>query len=165
MLCVRYCLIVMLKAVKCLYIGPPYKYHNCIDITGMNSANHIPFPCASLHTPPTHTHIQPTPHTPKHIPHSPISTYTCLYLSPTSTYSLLFLLLLFLSPSLLQRIPPDIVKLTSLIHLDLSGNKLRSLPSELGDMTHLRELLFNNNALRSLPYELGKLFLLQVNTQ
>ena len=64
---------------------------------------------------------------------------------------------------LLQRIPPDIVKLTSLIHLDLSGNKLRSLPSELGDMTHLRELLLNNNALRSLPYELGKLFLLQVN--
>ena len=68
---------------------------------------------------------------------------------------------LFLNDNSLQRIPADIVLMTSLVHLDLSGNKLRSLPAELGDMTHLRELLLNNNSLRVLPYELGKLFLLQ----
>lgn len=61
----------------------------------------------------------------------------------------------------LDRLGPEIGKLTNLQVLLLEDNELKSLPSEIGQLTALSILRLPNNELVSLPPEIGQLSALQ----
>ncbi|KRZ14101.1 CCR4-NOT transcription complex subunit 6 [Trichinella zimbabwensis] len=69
---------------------------------------------------------------------------------------------LFINDNELERLPPEISKLSKLKVLDASNNRIRSLPSELGDILTLEQLHLNNNLIRTLPFEIGKLYNLKI---
>ncbi len=62
----------------------------------------------------------------------------------------------------INKISPEIGKLTKLRGLNLGNNELTEIPSEIGNLTNLEELFLNKNKLTSLPPEIGKLSKLEL---
>ena len=67
-----------------------------------------------------------------------------------------------ISDNKINKISPEIGKLTKLRGLNLGNNELTEIPSEIGNLTNLEELFLNKNKLTSLPPEIGKLSKLEL---
>ncbi|WP_423999391.1 leucine-rich repeat domain-containing protein [Maribacter sp. IgM3_T14_3] len=68
---------------------------------------------------------------------------------------------LYLNDKSLDKLPPEIGRLTNLLELELSGNILSSIPSEFGALKSLVTLSIENNQITELSSAIGELSSLQ----